>query len=295
MAQQFNLLIDEPLKKYTSFNVGGPADLLALPGNLSELKGLLKQASALNIPVTLLGGGTNILITDKGIRGLVIITKQLRSEIRFMEANHAEKFIFADAGERLSNVCRFAITHALSGLEFAAGIPGTLGGAIMMNAGIPSRGMADVVASLDILDPETLEMHTIQRKHLNFSYRNLDTSGIVVASKLKLIPGDADNIKKRFNQNLKKKNATQPVSFASAGCFFKNPAQGMSAGEMIEKADLKGKRVGDAKVSEIHANYIVNIGKATCQDILLLKQQIQETVFKKYQVNLKTEVRVKGE
>lgn len=295
LAQEFTLLADEPLKKHTAFKVGGPADLLALPKDRQELIRLLKRASSLKIPMTLFGGGTNLLVTDKGIRGLVVITRQLKSTPRIMGTDSEDTLIYAEAGERLSTVCRFAVTHSLSGLEFAAGIPGTLGGAIAMNAGTPGGDMGGIVDAIEVLDKKTLEIKTLGRNQLDFSYRHFTLPGIIVAATLVLKKADQEKIKACFDENIKKKNATQPVSLASAGCFFKNPNQGMSAGELIEKSGLKGMRVNDAMVSEIHANYIVNINAATSRDILLLKQQIQDIVFEKYHINLEAEVRVEGE
>lgn len=295
MAQEFRLLINEPLKSYTSFRVGGPADLLALPQTIGELKGLLGYASEHEIPVTLLGGGTNVLISDKGVRGLVIITTHLKSGIRITDSNPEKSFVFAEAGERLSTACRFATDHSLSGLEFAAGIPGTLGGAIAMNAGTKSKDMAGIVADLTVLDPKTSAIQTIERKDLDFSYRRLEISGIIVAASLGLTPANQAKIEQTVKQNLLLKKTTQPVSAASAGCFFKNPAKGMPAGELIEKSGLKGMRINDAMVSEIHANYLVNIGNATCEDILSLKTHIEDTVFNTFKIKLETEVRVEGE
>ncbi len=295
LTQNFDLLIDEPLKKYTSIKVGGPADLLALPKNKQELKGLFKKASDLHIPITLFGGGTNLLVTDNGIRGLVVITKQLKSKIRIIKTESDKEELFTAAGERLSKVCQIAINHSLSGLEFAAGIPGTIGGSIMMNAGTKSGNMSDIVQSIEVLDPKTLTFKTIDKKDLDFSYRSLNLTDIIVAATLTLNKKPLEKIEDAFKLNLSKKNATQPVSFASAGCFFKNPALGKSAGELIEKSGLKGTRVNDAMVSEKHANFIVNNSNATCEDILLLKQHIQKTVLKKYQIKLQTEVRVEGE
>jgi len=295
LAQDFNLLFDEPLKNFTSFKVGGPADLIALPKNRKELKSLLKKACNLDIPVTLFGGGTNILVTDKGIRGLVIITRQLKSEISIIPTDSHRKTICAAAGERLSTVCQFAINHCLSGLEFAAGIPGTIGGAIMMNAGTKSGEISDIIDSIDVLGKKTLEFETIEKKDLDFSYRRLNLLDIIVAARLTLKEENQKVIEETFKQNLSQKNATQPVSLASAGCFFKNPTSGKSAGELIEKSGLKGMKIKDAMVSQTHANFIVNINNATCNDILLLKQQIQKIVFNKFHIKLKTEVRVKGE
>lgn len=295
LAEKFNLLIDEPLKKYTSFKIGGPADLLALPKDQQELKQLLKEASTLDIDVTLFGGGTNLLITDKGIRGLVVITKCLKSKIRIIETGLHEEILYVEAGERLSTVCRFAITHSLSGLEFAAGIPGTIGGAIVMNAGTRSEQISGIVQSIDVLNQNTLEIETIGKKDLDFSYRHLNQSGVIVAAKLALKRADPKKVETIFNRNLNHKNATQPVCLASAGCFFKNPDQGMSAGELIEKSELKGMKINDAMVSRLHANYIVNTNNARCEDILLLQQQIQDTVLKRYRIKLETEVRMEGE
>ncbi|MCD4718259.1 MAG: UDP-N-acetylmuramate dehydrogenase [Desulfobacula sp.] len=295
LAYEFNLLFDEPLKNHTSFKVGGPADMLALPKDKQELKSLLKKASDLDIPVTLFGGGTNLLVTDKGIRGLVVITRQLKSEIRITQTDSDKKTICVAAGERLSKVCQFAINHCLSGLEFAAGIPGTIGGAIMMNAGTKSGDMSGIAESIDVLNKKTLIFETIEKKNLNFSYRQLNLTGIIVAARLTLKEENKKKIEETFRQNLIRKNATQPVSFASAGCFFKNPTLEKSAGELIEKAGLKGMRIKDAMVSQSHANFIVNINNARCEDILLLKRQIQKIILNKFHIKLKTEVRVEGE
>lgn len=293
LAQDFNLLVNEPLKKHTSFNIGGPADLLALPKDKIELKNLLGKASDLDIAVTFFGGGTNLLITDKGVRGLVVITRLLKSEIHIIETDLNEKTIYVEAGERLSRVCRFAMNQSLSGLEYAAGIPGTIGGAVMMNTGTKSWEISDIVESIDVLDKNTSK--TIERKDLDFSYRQLNQPGIIVAVRLKLLKAKQKDIQKIFKQNLNQKNESQPVSFASAGCFFKNPTSGKSAGELIEKSGLKGMRINDAMVSEKHANFIVNINNATCEDILLLKRHIQKIVLKKHHIKLETEVRVEGE
>jgi len=300
LIQDFNLLVDEPLKKYTSFKIGGPADFLAMPKDKLELKKLLKKAAALDIPVTLFGGGTNVLITDKGIRGLVVITKLLKSKIHITRADLQEKTIYVEAGENLSKVCQFAIRNSLSGLEYAAGIPGTMGGAIMMNAGTSSWSISDIIESIDVLDKSTFTFKTMERKELDFSYRQLNQSGIIVAASLLLKEKPQGKIKKTFKENLTIKNAAQPVFAASAGCFFKNPTLGksaneLSAGELIEKSGLKGMRINDAMVSEKHANFIVNINNASCKDILLLKQHIQKIVFKKYHIELETEVRLEGE
>jgi len=296
------LLSMEPVSSYTSFRIGGPADLLAQPLNSKELIALLKAAGQEKIPVTIMGGGTNTLVSDKGIRGLVIVLTKLKSSPWKISldspkaSNKDETIICAQGGERLSTVCRFAMEQGLSGLEFAAGIPGTLGGAIKMNAGISERDISRVVAAIDVIDTRTLTQKRIERKDLIFSYRQLDAPDmIIVKADLALTQADPDLIKRSFNQTLEMKNKTQPVSRASAGCFFKNPDPKTPAGKLIEDSGLKGVKINGAKVSDIHANFIVNAGNARCEDILALKNLVQKNVFKKYNIQLETEVKVTGE
>ena len=296
-AQTARILKDEPLEKHTSFKIGGPADMLALPENETQLKTLMEKAAHLDIPVTLLGGGTNLLISDKGVRGLVIATKQMKTGISIKRSIKGHSIITAGAGERLSAVCRFALDHGLSGLEFAAGIPGTLGGAVVMNAGTASGNMAGIIESIRILEPAGAGFKDISVKDLDFGYRNLNLrrGSVIVSADIVLGHSEPETIKEIFDRNLKLKNSTQPVSHASAGCFFKNPAHGMPAGELIEKSGLKGMKINDAMVSEIHANFIVNTGRAECSDVLALMDHIRKTVFEKYHINLEPEVRMKGE
>lgn len=300
LEKAFGLLTQEPLGRYTSFRVGGPADLLALPKERSTLLALLQAARNSDLPVTILGGGTNTLISDKGIRGLVIVLTALKSFPWVLENNEFQagdqKILRADAGERLSTVCKFALAQGLSGLEFAAGIPGTLGGAIYMNAGTARQEISHVISSVDLIDTRTLTVQTLERKDLAFSYRKLDaTDKIVVSACLALTPSDPAMIQKTFEANLLLKKKNQPVSLASAGCFFKNPSAQNPAGRLIEQAGLKGKRINDAQVSDRHANYIVNIHQARCEDILALKTLVQQTVFEKFGIMLETEVQVIGE
>lgn len=295
LIKNFDLKTDAPLKTYTSFRVGGPADLLSIPESKAELKQLLKAAADLDIPVTFFGGGTNLLITDKGIRGLVIITRQLKSDIQMKQTDSDHHILTVESGHHLSSLCRFALDNSLTGLEFAAGIPGTVGGAIAMNAGTAKGQISDVIESITVWNPETQEFITRKRDALKFSYRNLDISNIIIEADFQLKKGDKKHIQALFNQTLTNKKNSQPVSQASAGCFFKNPKTGMPAGELIEKSGLKGTRINDAMVSEHHANYIVNLNNAASCDILTLKQQVQETVFKKFHINLETEVRIEGE
>ncbi|MCP4022718.1 MAG: FAD-binding protein, partial [Desulfobacteraceae bacterium] len=220
LQKRFSLMANEPLKHHTSFKVGGPADLIALPKSKPELEGLLLCAAYMNIPVTIIGSGTNLLIMDKGIRGLVISIKALKSEIKTVKNKQTCSTIRVSAGERLSKVCRYAIENALSGLEFAAGIPGTIGGAVMMNAGTPKGSMSDVVDSIEVLDQITFSFETITKKDLSFSYRNLGNKEIVIVDiYLTLKKADRKTIENVFEQNMDAKKSAQPVSRASAGCF----------------------------------------------------------------------------
>ncbi len=299
LRRQFSLQQDEPMSRHTSFRVGGPADLFAQPVDRDELQALLTAAKKHHIPVTLLGSGTNLLITDKGIRGLVITTRKLKTGVRIFpgpeKGDHAGMILETGAGERLAKVARIAAENGLSGLEFTAGIPGTIGGAVFMNAGIPGKEMAGIVRSVDLLETESFNMETRLRDQIYFTYRSSGLTGIILGLSLTLRHRDKNRIKQTMLQNLDKKSLTQPMGMASAGCFFKNPAHGEPAGKLIEEAGLKGFRVNDARISDIHANYIVNTGKASCDDILLLKQIVQTTIMKKYRIKLETEVRVEGE
>ncbi len=295
LINEFNLMIDEPLKKYTSFKIGGPADLLALPESEKGIQRIMTRAADLDVPVTIFGGGTNLLIRDKGIRGLVILTRKLKSGIRIDESDNDQKIVQADAGEKLAVLCRFTNENGLSGLEFAAGIPGTLGGALMMNAGIPDHRISDPLVSLKTLDPSNMKIKTIDRQALKFSYRKLECAHITLGARFKLIKTDPKNVQERYQVHLENKKKTQPVSLPSAGCFFKNPEKAPAAGKLIEDAGLKGTKRNDAMVSKVHANYIVNTGQATCADVLLLQETIQNKVYNTYHVKLETEVRIEGE
>lgn len=296
LQKAFGLAVDQPLKAYTHFRVGGPADLLARPRSRGELIDLIRGARDTDLPVTFIGGGSNLLISDRGIRGLVILLRDMKSGIAQDPVTESSVHVSADAGERLSTLCAFANDNGLSGLEFCAGIPGTVGGAVVMNAGTAGEGICEHIVRLDALDLSTLDVRTMAAQDLAYTYRGLDLPGSVILSMvLDLAPGDPEGIRTRFNENLRHKNRTQPVSQASAGCFFKNPAPDRPAGKLIQDAGLKGLRVNDAQVSEIHANYIINGGSATCKDILALKARVQDAVQKKYGIHLETEVKVLGE
>ena len=288
-----NLEAGVNLDRFTSFRVGGPADLLARPETIEELVSMVTTARQHNIPVTLLGGGTNTLISDKGIRGLVIVLTALKTGPKMIRTGPANR-VGALAGERLSTLCRFAMDKGLSGLEWAAGIPGTLGGAMMMNAGAHGSDMAAVTESVEILENNICR--TIAAKDLGFSYRGLDLKdGILLKAVIALTPADPEKIKTQFQKNLAAKRCSQPVSQASGGCFFKNPSQDKPAGYLIEQAGLKGYALKGAMVSDLHANFIINHDNARCKDILALKQMVQDRVYDQFGIRLESEVKAIGE
>ncbi len=242
LIQAFNLKTDVPMAAYTRLNVGGPADLLAQPGTRQELVQLLKASRKLSVPVTFVGGGCNLLVSDQGIRGLVVVTTKLKSGIRMQNLAGKRVRVIMEAGERLSTVCTYAARHGLTGLEFCAGIPGTMGGAVVMNAGTASHGIGELVHNLEIMDLKSLDIHTLEKQDLVFSYRRLTLEGqIVLGITLDLAPGDPDEIKQTVNTILTRKQNSQPMDLPSAGCFFKNPAPDKPAGKLIEAAGLKGK------------------------------------------------------
>lgn len=295
LAREFHLPADVSLKPYTAFHIGGPADLLAQPSDKEDLIRLMTRAAELDIPFTVFGGGSNLLVRDKGIRGLVILTRKMKSDIRIINTGKTHTVVEADAGEKLAGLCRFANAGGLSGLEFAAGIPGTLGGALMMNAGTPAGCIADILVSVTLLDTAEMTVHAVDRDDLRFSYRHLDCSGVILSAQFRMGNAAPEKVQSVYGRHLDRKHKTQPMSQPSAGCFFKNPEGAAPAGKLIEDAGLKGKKINDAMVSDIHANYIVNLGNATCRDVLLLQEMIVDSVWKQFRVQLETEVRIEGE
>ena len=290
------------MDRYTSFRVGGPADLLVLPQTMEQVICLVKTAKKIELPITIIGGGTNVLISDKGIRGLVMVLTRLKQGIEQTTPlintgcdSPDRIYLTALAGEPLGHICRFAADSGLAGLAWAAGIPGTIGGAVMMNAGAFGSDMSQLVRQIEVLDLTTLETVVLPGNSLHFSYRKLALeNSIVLKVRLGLTKADAETVKDEFYRNLKTKQSTQPVSQASAGCFFKNPPGSKSAGFLIEQAGMKKARCNGAMVSDLHANFIVNHGNACAKDILDLAGQVKKSVYEKFGINLKEEVKTIG-
>jgi len=293
----------EPMSKHTYFRVGGPADAFICPDNVEKLHEVLCWAREKKIPLTVIGDGSNLVVRDKGIPGIVIVLTKYLNEISHSGGNGESVLIKAMAGVRTQTLCRYAIEEGLSGINFALGIPGTVGGAIMMNAGTSSGSISDVLDSVNIM-LSSGTMLRIKREDLDFSYRKLSWDKIVTKSYqgepiiidgcFRLFQSDPAELKNEARAILKKRSDNQPPGTASAGCFFKNPPSGKTAGRLIDMAGLKGTRIGGAEVSVRHANFIVNTGTASASDILGLMQLIQETVFKEFNINLEPEVKIVG-
>ncbi|WP_170923637.1 UDP-N-acetylmuramate dehydrogenase [Desulfocicer vacuolatum] len=292
----------EPMKKHTSFKVGGPADLFARPHSIETLEKLLKMAKFHDLPLTVMGSGTNLLVRDRGIRGLVISMDKLKYPIIITPLQQEIYRIQVSAGTILAGLYRETMAQGIGGLGFAAGIPGSVGGAVMMNAGTGEGTMADVVASIDIMDTQK-GVITLPRSDLRFSHRCLSFNEnvprqqrpILVGATLIMARQDKKEIKAQWQTLLEKRKKCQPVQGAGAGCFFKNPPRGKSAGELIDRAGLKGFKVGNAMVSSKHANFILNMGQATAEDIIKLKHLIEKKVNTQFGIRLENEVKIEGE
>ena len=285
------LLLEEPMAKHTSFRIGGPADVLAQPGNEAELAELLKRAAHHAVPVTLVGNGSNLLVRDKGIRGLVIKLSNLFSSITV-----AGNVLTFGSGISLAMASKKAASLSLSGLEFAVGIPGTIGGAAYMNAGAYDGEMAKVVTSVRVMDMQG-KISELQASELDFAYRHtaLQNSGwIVISVTVALQPGEAESIAAKMADFSQRRISKQPLELPSAGSMFKRPP-GYFAGTLIDQTGLKGYTVGGAQVSTKHAGFVVNVGGATAQDVLQLISDVQSKVFAAHGVRLEPEVLVLGE
>ncbi|WP_373897546.1 UDP-N-acetylmuramate dehydrogenase [Haloimpatiens sp. FM7315] len=285
-----DVLIDEPMKKHTSFKVGGPSDVLVTPESLSDIVDVIKLCRKEKVPYCIIGNGSNILVKDGGIRGVVIKTSKLNN----IKIDGAK--VTAESGAMLSVVSKKSASYSLTGLEFASGIPGTIGGAITMNAGAYNGEMSQVVESAVILD-ENGEVRELTKEELELSYRKsaiLKYGYIVLSVTLSLKMGDKEKIINRINELTKRRTEKQPLEYPSAGSTFKRP-EGHFTGQLIEESGLKGAFVGGAQVSEKHAGFIINKGNASAKDILDLIKMVEDIVKEKYNVELHPEVRIVGE
>ena len=281
---------NELLKNHTSFKIGGPADEFAEVNNEEEIAELIKYAKEKGIPYTIMGNGSNLLVGDKGIRGLVIKLAKGFDSVEIL----GDKII-AKSGILLSKLSNVALENELSGLEFASGIPGTLGGAIYMNAGAYGGEMKDVIEKVTYFSNGEIKL--AEKDDLDFGYRHSRFSGtedIVLSAEIQLKKADKTEIRAQMDDFKERRCSKQPLSMPSAGSTFKRP-EGYFAGKLIEDAGLKGKTIGGAQVSEKHSGFVVNTGDASAQDVLDLIKFIQDTVYEKFKVKLETEVKMLGE
>lgn len=277
-----------PLKEYTSFHIGGPADVLVEPADVDDVVRLVTQARAQKLPLFVVGG-TNLLIRDKGIRGVVVSLAKLHAI-----KEEPGSVLFAEGGVGMPTLIGYAIRRSLAGLEWAAGIPGTVAGCVVMNAGTRLGEMKDSVKTVRMVSPEGALIE-VPAAEIEFTYRRAKLPpGIVVGVRLQLKPGVRSDVEKVVKDYLHYRRDTQPLTLPSAGCVFKNPPND-SAGRVVEAAGLKGARVGDAQVSEKHANFIVNQGAATAKDVLALISKVRRQVARKTGVKLELELKLVGQ
>ncbi|MCG2757246.1 MAG: UDP-N-acetylmuramate dehydrogenase [Desulfobacteraceae bacterium] len=299
-----NVRFDESMSSHTSLRVGGAADAFVMPEKPEELVELIKWSRQRDIPCLVIGDGTNLLVKDRGIRGIVVVLTKCLKSITKRGMGRDGIIVTALAGARMQALCSFAIKNGLKGMNFAIGIPGTVGGGIMMNAGTAYGSIKGVLDSIKILLPAG---HTkiIMRENLNFDYRKLSLKDevkevnqgqpVILGACFCLHPSDPQKLKRDAEEILKARKERQPTGLPSAGCFFKNPLSGKTAGELIDLAGLKGKSIGGAEISLKHANFIINRDRASAADILAIIEVIQETVSKKFNINLEPEVKIVGQ
>lgn len=285
----FQLRFEQPMSKYTSFRIGGNAEVIAFPKNEEELCTILKMSKEMDIKPVILGAGTNVLAPDEGIRGLVICLKDAMDGMEQIGVNS----IRVAAGVTMARAANFAAGLNLGGLEFAHGIPGTIGGGVYMNAGAYGGEIKDVCTRVRIVDMEG-NGRWITNAEAAFSYRHSaieDNPWIVVAAEFKLEPKPEAEVKARMLELIGKRRASQPLDLPSAGSAFKRPVGGYAAA-LIDQNGLKGFRVGGAAVSEKHAGFVVNLGGATANDVKQLLTQVSDRVFEATGIRLEPEVRI---
>ena len=268
---------------------GGPADIFVKLNNIDELKFIVDVSKKQNIPITIIGNGSNILVKDKGIRGIVI-------KLNFNEVVKENNILNVGSGVLLVKLARIALDNELTGLEFACGIPGTLGGAIFMNAGAYGQEIGDKVIEIKYMD-ENLNIRTVTKEKSQFSYRKSifqKNDGIILNAKIKLEKGIKENIKKKMDEYSKIRKAKQPLNMPSAGSVFKREENFIPA-KLIDECGLKSYSIGDAQISSLHAGFIVNKGNATAKEITELIKYIQNKIKEKYNLIIEPEIRILGE
>ena len=286
-----DIFIDEPMSKHTSIKIGGPADVYAKLKSIENISKILKIVKEKNIPITILGNGTNILVKDNGIRGLVI---------RICDESYkmiSDTEIEVSSGMLNAKLARILQEKELSGFEFASGIPGTIGGAIRLNAGAYGGQMQDIVKSTKYIDLDDLEVKELKNSEQQFSYRKSifsDRNKAILSAVLKFTKGSKEEIQNKMNDNLMQRKEKQPIDKPSAGSTFKRGSDFITA-KLIDECGLKGYKIGGAAISEKHAGFVVNLGGATAKDVLELCDIIKKTVYEKFRKEIELEVEVLGD
>ena len=286
---KISICFEEPLSKHTSFRIGGPAEAMAFPKNREELADLLEKSCLWDQKPVILGAGTNVLAPDEGMKGLIICLKDCLDGMERVDGTS----IRVMAGVTMARAAVFAASQGLSGLEFAHGIPGTIGGGVYMNAGAYGGELGSLCREVELMDREG-KTHVLTHEQMDFSYRHScleETDWIVVSALLSLEPGKEETIRARMKELQAKRLASQPLNYPSAGSAFKRP-QGGYAAALIDQAGLKGFRVGDAAISEKHGGFAVNLGKATAEDMKTLLKEVSEKVEAQSGIHLEPEIRV---
>ncbi|NOZ04069.1 MAG: UDP-N-acetylmuramate dehydrogenase [FCB group bacterium] len=283
-------LLNEPMARHTSYGIGGPAAAYVRPADREDLASVLNFANENQVPVYFAGSGSNLLIADRGVDGIIIALNKTFTGLRF-DGNR----VYAEAGVKLDHLVKMTIKRNLSGLENLIGIPGTLGGALIMNAGAFGSEISDCLSKVHLINRQGQET-IIPAEDINFGYRSssFPPDEIIVAAEFELVNGSPEEIKNKQERASSGRKASQPLRFRSAGSVFKNPRPDLAAGYLIDKAGLKGTRIGDAEISAKHANFFINHGHATANDMVQLIKLARTKVFEKFNIKLELEIKTLG-
>lgn len=286
------LRYQEPLSNHTSFRLGGPADIFIIPSSLDEIQDIVEYADRCSLPLHVIGVGSNLLVSDEGLRGIVLKLASPLDAISFEDEQ-----VLVEAGAKCTRLIADALKNHLTGLSFLSGIPGTIGGAIAMNAGTGGKAIGDMLQSVWLYDRQERQNCILFPAELNFAYRDSlfknNDRYIILQAKLLINSGNVEEEIRIIREKLSKRKQSQPLRYPNAGCIWKNPP-GYSTGKMIEELGLKGYRKGRARISEIHANFIVHQGKAKAREVLELMNSVEEQVFHAYRVQLEREIKILG-
>ncbi len=285
---------NEPMKEHTSLKIGGPADFFVTVNSVEELKKILQFSKLNKIPLTVVGNGSNLLVLDKGIKGIVVKTELKQIQIKNIDENKVE--VIADDGVKLGFLAQKLLKEEITGFEELSGIPGTVGGAVVMNAGAHGKEMKDIITEVIAIDFDG-NIHIFSKEQSEFEYRHSkfsDNEYIILQVKLLLEKGKKENIKSKMDEYAKYRKEKQPIEYPSAGSTFKRGTDFVTA-KLIDDAGLKGYSIGGAKISEKHAGFVINTGNATAQDVLDLVELVKKKVYEKYDKKIDLEVKILGE